>query len=268
MRRSLAILGLVFGLPVLASADERGTFVVLDREGTTSAVGLDFSLFFLKDVDEVDMGLRENLWGRFVSSMGLGAYGQIAFAQLTGSADTEAAVSNLELGGLYVLSVDRSADVTFRLGFGIPTAPDSGVAVFSNLFTFPVRIHDTTLILPRALWIRPGIGMRAGSRELFAQVDAGIDIPIKTGDNGPTEVIVHLNGGIGTRQGPVALTLEFATLGSKVIEGNDFELIHNLGISLRYVEGSVQPFVAYVLPFQFGEEIPGHGVTAGLQGVF
>ena len=268
MRRLLAILGMVCGLPVLAHADERGTFVVLDREGTSSALGLDFSMFFVKDVDGLDMGLRENLWGRFVSSMGLGGYAQIAFAQLTGSADTEAAVSNLELGGLYVLDVGGSADVTLRLGFGIPTAPDSGVAVFSNVYTFPVRIHDTALIFPRAIWLRPGMGIRIGSREVFAQFDTGVDIPIKTEDNGPTEVMVHLNGGIGTRQGPVALTLEFATLGSKIIENNDFQFFHNLGVSLRYVEGAVQPFIAYILPFQFDEEIPGHVVTVGVQGVF
>jgi hypothetical protein len=81
-------------------------------------------------------------------------------------------------------------------------------------------------------------------------------------------VIVHLNGGIGTRQGPVALTLEFATLGSKIVDENDFQFFHNLGVSLRYVEGSVQPFVAYVLPFKFGDKIPGHAITAGVQGVF
>jgi hypothetical protein len=255
-------------LPVLAHADERGTFVVLDREGTTSAVGLDIGMFFIKDVEGVDMGLRENLWGRYVSPMGLGGYAQIAFAQLTGSADTEAAVSDLELGGLYVLAVDGSADVTFRLGFGIPTAPDSGAAVFSNVYTFPIRIHDTALIFPHALWIRPGVGIRAGSRRLFAQLDAGVDIPIKTEDNGPTHVIGHLNGGIGTRQGPVALTLEFATVGSKIVDENDFQFFHNLGVSFRYVEGNVQPFIAYVLPFKFDEEIPGHVLTAGVQGVF
>jgi hypothetical protein len=163
MRRLLAILGMVCGLPVVANADERGTFVVLDREGASSAMGLDFSMFFVKDVSGVDLGLRENLWGRYVSPMGVGGYAQIAFAQLTGSADTEAAISDLELGGLYVLGVE-GADVTFRLGFGIPTAPDSGVAVFSNVYTFPVRIQDIALIFPHALWLRPGIGVRVGGR--------------------------------------------------------------------------------------------------------
>src|SRR5262245_37522057 len=156
MKRSLAVLGLVWGLPLLAGADERGTFVAIDRQGTASAVGLDASLFFIKDIDAVDMGLRQNLWGRYVSSMGVGGYGQISFTQLIGDISSEVGVSNLELGVLYALPLE-GVDVTFRLGFGIPTAPDSGGSAASNVLNFPVRMHDLALILPHALWLRPGL---------------------------------------------------------------------------------------------------------------
>jgi hypothetical protein len=127
-------------------------------------------------------------------------------------------------------------------------------------------VQDLALSAPGAVWIRPGVGIRLGSKRSFAQFDAGFDIPINDEGYG-YEALLHLNAGVGTTQGPVALTLEAATLVSPFGPG-DAHPIHNFGVSVRYVDGSIHPFLAYVLPVHFGDPVTAHVVTAGVQGQF
>src|SRR5882672_153238 len=88
-------------LPAFASADDRGVFVSLDRQGTDSAVGLNVvGHFFSQDAD-IDLALRENVFGRYVDASGFGVFGQMFLSHAFGNGDSTTGVSNLELGGLY-----------------------------------------------------------------------------------------------------------------------------------------------------------------------
>ena len=140
-------------LPTFAIADERGTFVTLDREGTANAVGLDISAL-LPNQDAPDAALRQNLWGRYVSPLGIGAYGQFAGSQTFGDVD-HGAISGLEVGGLYVMDLAGVGDLTLRFGLGLPTGPSQDLpAVATNVYTTLARPHDAALAVPRAVWLR------------------------------------------------------------------------------------------------------------------
>ena len=254
-------------LPQFAVADERGSFVTLDREGTNNAIGLDVSALLFTNDSDPDAGLRENLWGRYVSPIGLGGYAQFAVSQLFTSEKNQGAINNVELGALYQMNLGGDADLEFHLGVGLPTGPkDDFAAVIANAATIGARVQDLALSAAGAVWIRPGVGIRLGSKRLFAQLDSGLDIPINDEGYG-YESLIHLNAGVGTTQGPLALTLEAATLISAFGPG-DADAIHNFGASIRYVDGSIQPFLAYVLPIHFGDPVTAHVVTAGVQGQF
>jgi hypothetical protein len=238
------------------------------RLGTTNAVGLDASAVFAS-AGGPDIGLRQDLWGRYVSSSGFGAYGQLAVAQIFDPED-HAAISNVEIGGLYVTPVSGLGDLTLRFGVGLPTAPHDDLgALTANVVGALARFQDAAMVLPDAVWLRPAIGLRFGDRALFGQVSVGADIPIDTRDGGPSDVIFHVNAGVGTVQGPLALAVELATMTDSGAVGSPR---HDLGVSLRYVRSDLQPYIAYILPFQLADDtIPhvfGHVVTVGLQGTF
>ncbi|HKA91716.1 MAG TPA: hypothetical protein VKE22_28830 [Haliangiales bacterium] len=263
MKRLVMVLGIATFLPAFAAADERGTYVTMDRIGTDSDVGIDVAAL-LYNSGGPDFGLRENVHARYVDPSGFGVFGQFSIGHVFGNGQSETAATNPEIGGLYILKLE-GADVGFRFGLGFPTAPKTLNGAVTNVLTSIVRLEDVALIGPDALWLRPGVTVRAGSREVFAQLDLGIDIPLKTGDAGTKKVQLHGNVGVGTRQGPVALTAELATYG---VDNNGLEFLHNLGASLRYVDGNVHPFISYVLPFKFGDKIPAHAIVAGVDGTF
>jgi hypothetical protein len=183
MKRVIVVLVLCLGgfslVPALAAADERGAFVTLDRVGTASEVGLEVSALFYTSGGP-DFGLRENLHGRFVDPSGFGVFAQFSLAHAFAGGDTETAATNPEVGGLYVLKLD-GVDVAFRVGVGIPVAPKTLNGLVTNAVVAIARFEDLALIGPDSLWLRPGVSLRAGARAAFAQLDLGIDVPIKTG---------------------------------------------------------------------------------------
>jgi hypothetical protein len=253
-------------LPSLAAADERGAFVSLDRQGTDSAVGLAVSGHFFAEDEGPDAALRENLYGRFVDRSGFGGYGQVSLSHAFADGETYNAVSGVELGALYVLRAG-DADLILRLGFGLPTASDSFEGIATNAFAILDRVHDVALIVPNTVWIRPGVAARFGKPAFFAQLDAGVDIPIETEDGaGASDVIMHANAGVGTRQGPVTLTAELA---NHIVENDGLDAVHSLAASVRYTAATIQPYAAYTFTFTTeGDGDSAHAVTAGVQSSF
>ena len=253
-------------LPAIATADERGSYVTLDRAGTDSVVGLAVSAHFIDETGAPDVAIRENLYGRYVDSSGFGAYGQFSISHAFGNGDSESAIDDLELGGLYVAKLD-GFDLTARLGVGLPTAPSSFGGTLANVAASLDRVEDYPLIAAHTLWVRPGLAVRFGDRSFFAQLDGGVDVPIKTQDGGATDPVFRASAGIGTHQGPIALTGEAANFFG--FSGGTFHF-HSFAASARYAEGPLQPFVAYALTLAYVEtgHLTVHSVTAGLQGTF
>lgn len=260
-------------LPSLAAADERGAYVSLDRQGTDNVIGVAVSGHMFTSEEEnpfvPDFALRENVYGRYVHASGFGGYGQMSVSHAFGGEESTNGVGNLELGGLYVLRTG-AADVIFRVGLALPTASDSLECMFTNAFGTLDWLHDAALIAPNTLWIRPGVAARFGSAKLFAQLDAGIDVPIETSDGqGATSPLFHANAGVGTTQGKLTFTGELANYA--VDDDDDLHFLHSAAVSARFDAGRLQPYLAYTLTFGLDDESQGelaHAVTAGVQSSF
>ena len=253
-------------LPAIAArADERGTYVTLDRDATDNAVGLNVVGHFYS-VGAPDFGMRENLFGRYVNASGFGAFGQVSVSHAFNDGSSTNGVSDLELGGLYARHLD-GADLFLRLGIGVPTASSSSEGVFSNAVNMYDRLVDAALTAPRTVWLRPGTALRVGERKLFYAADFGFDIPIKVEDGAASDVLFHAAAGAGTTQGPVALTAEAALFAERA---NGWHTLTSATASARYVDGPLSPFVAYTATFSFDRDIHGviHSLTAGIQGRF
>lgn len=250
-------------LPALAAADERGSYVTLDRVGTDNVVGLAVSAHFMDGFLAPDLAFRENLYGRFVDSSGFGAYGQLSVSHAFGNGDSETGVGGAEIGGLYAARL-AGLDLVASLGVGLPMSSSSVAGFLSNYFGTLDRIEDYGLTAPHTVWLRPGVAIRFGGPSLFAQLGGGIDVPIGTGSDAASLPIFRGGAGIGTYQGPIALTGEVA---SSFYSDYHF---HSFAASARFAAGPVQPFAAYTLTLAYNGlgETTIHSVTAGVQGTF
>jgi hypothetical protein len=258
-------LWLVALFPSIAAADERGAFVSLDRQGTGSAVGVDVAAHFVTEDAGPDVAMRETVFARYVHESGLGGYGQLSLAHVFGGGDSDSAVGGAEVGALYALRAGGS-DVILRLGVGLPTASSSFAGVVANNLASVSRLHDVALITPDTTWLRPGVAVRLGGPRLFAQLDAGVDIPVASADDLEAEALFHVNAGVGTRRGPLALTAEVA---SYAFESDEFHALHSATASVRWARPDIQPFLAYTLTFSFEDDVDAaHSVIAGAQAAF
>jgi hypothetical protein len=251
-------------LPALVEAEEGGSFVSLDRADRDSFVSVAMAGHFFSGSPSSDMALRENLYARYVSEGGGGVYAQVGFAQASGLSEWNTAMSDLELGAVLAYRAD-GMDVVWRFGVGLPTATSSPNGTRANIVAFSDRIMDYPLIVPYTLWLRPGGALHFGSGSFFAQVDAGIDLPITTKQNDyGNGVMVHANGGVGVNEGAIALAAELAN--DLITGGGSVVLLQSVGGSLRWREGAVQPFIAYGVAFGGGDFPTTHSLTGGVQG--
>src|SRR5262249_36312983 len=131
MKRLVMVLGIATFLPAFAAADERGTYVTMDRIGTDSDVGIDVAAL-LYNSGGPDFGLRENVHARYVDPSGFGVFGQFSIGHVFGNGQSETAATNPEIGGLYILKLE-GADVGFRFGLGFPTAPKTLNGAVTNV---------------------------------------------------------------------------------------------------------------------------------------
>jgi len=260
MRTKIGLL--VALLPAVAAADQRGTFVSLDRADRDSfvSVGLAGSFGSGNGLGGDDFALRANLYARYAGAEGGGVYAQIAFSGAHGFSDWSGGASDLELGGLIISHVE-DVDVIWRFGLGLPTATSDETGALANLAAFSDRILDYPLIYPDIVWFRPGVAIRFGSESFFGQIDGGIDFPVASkGGDVDAAIMGHLDGGIGGNQGAIAITGELA---NDVFQG--FHMLHSLAVSFRWRSSAVQPFVAG--SFAFGESFPSRlSLTGGVQG--
>lgn len=259
MLRNIAFL--VALLPAVVDADERGGFISLDRADRDSlvSVGLAGSFASGRGLGGNDAAIRANVYARYAGAEGGGVYAQIAVSGAHGLESWSGGASDLELGGLIISHVD-DVDVIWRFGLGLPTATSDNLGSLANLAAFSDRILDYPLIVPDIVWFRPGVAIRFGNDSFFGQIDGGIDFPVaREGDDYGASAMGHVNGGLGTNQGSIAITLELA---------NDIfgsQTLHSTSVAVRWRAAAVQPFGG--VGFAFGDNFPTTlSLTFGVQG--
>lgn len=242
---------LVALLPAVVDADERGSFVSLDRADRDSfvSVGLAGSFGSGDGLGGDGFALRANVYARYAGAEGGGVYAQIAISGAQGFMSWSEGASDLELGGLFISHLD-DVDIIWRFGVGLPTATSDDTGTQANLAAFADRIVDFPLIYPDIVWLRPGVAIRFGNASFFAQIDGGIDFPIAKEDSDyDASAMGHLNGGLGINQGSIAFTVELAN----DIFGTS-QMLHSVAASLRWRSSAAQPFIGG--GFAFGDNFP------------
>jgi hypothetical protein len=127
-RAALFAFVLVVGA-VPAFGQERGVAegpfpVMATMDRVTDHNDINFSLgYVVFDDDLVDVGLRFDLGGQYLTPAGFGGYGQVPISYISGNDESDTAIGNFELGGLYVLRVAPGSKVVLRGGLSLPTGP-------------------------------------------------------------------------------------------------------------------------------------------------
>jgi hypothetical protein len=137
-----------------------------------------------------------NLHGQYVSSIGLGGYLSLPIALETDRSDSQGAVGNLELGGLYVYR-GGNVDAYARAGFAMEqTSTEDSMGRLVGLSNLGPRPADAVMAGADSSWLRGGAGVRLTSGALVVGGSGGIDVPIGSEDEDWGKLI-HLSASVG-----------------------------------------------------------------------
>lgn len=256
----------------VARAQRAPDMATLDRGDGITKLGFDVGFSALND-PPYDAALRFELWGQWVSKIGLGFYGAIPLSRSFGGegrppdpeANDATSLSDIELGGLYVIN-GETLSIVFRGGVALPTATNGIDERLTRYYAAAPRLTD--LALASDDWyIRLSVSPLVHVKRFFMRADIGIDIDVED-DN---YHYFRFNVGAGVDVGLVALALEltnsmaFGTMGF-FDEENFF---HSLAFTVRFMGQHLQPFVAIGIPFDdYRRDRVSFFVSAGLQVAF
>jgi hypothetical protein len=191
--------------------------VLSTAAGATIDGRIDYSRF----IDDSDFGppllLAFNLHGQYIAPIGLGGYLSLPIAYAADENDSETAVGNLELGGLYVHRGDAfDAYARGGVAFDQTNSGDEGILlVFAN---FAPRTADTITTGFPVSWLRGGAGLRLTNGALVGGASGGIDMALDSESN--LDGVLHLSGSIGVAQPSFGLAVG-ATLVHPLVEEGD-----------------------------------------------
>lgn len=237
-----------------AAVDDAPTFATLDRQAGGTAVGASLAYTRFDDDGFIGAGsaLRLDLYGHVVGPRGIGAYGIVPLSSVSGDTVDERGIGNVEGGVLYV-EAREVATFVLRGGLTLPTASGEDGLGANLMGTFP-RMTDFASIWPRTLWLRASASALLRRGMLVARIDAGVDTPVGTFDDGifDPDPLVRLNLGGGLDGGPAAVLLELVNIAG-VGDVDDVgvyeeDLSSTIALTGRLSAGRVQPMLSVGLP--------------------
>jgi hypothetical protein len=252
IRPGLAVAVLLAAAPrASAQSEAPPAGSLLDRVDGTSRAGIEagYSVFDDGELGMVDFtAVRFDLHGQWVAPAGWGAYGIIPLSygsidsDIGDFGDSEWQVGNVELGGIYRLSVAPELDLVAHLGVTLPLVGEGTFSAteidgFATALAIYARPNDLVHTAPEATYLR----LRA---------DVAIDVPVHSGTDDDLPTIGRLNGAAGVNTGQVAFMAELVNL--ILLEEPESEetdrLLTFLGVTARYVGGQVQPSLSLLVP--------------------
>jgi hypothetical protein len=221
-----------------------------DRTTDHTSVNASLGASFYGD-NGPDFGARVDLFGQYLAPAGFGGYGSVPISYLSGGDESETAIGNLEVGGLYALPAGPAAKVLLRGGVVLNTGPDSDDfnQVITNVANVNGRMTDLTSISTGATWLRVSASPLFRQGQLFLRADAGFDIAIDQPEGGDIDPLVRINAAGGIQMGKASIAGELASLGTTgdVDDGED-RFLHTIGVSAAFDAGSVRPYGGLVIP--------------------
>jgi hypothetical protein len=229
--------------------------LTMDRHTPVSTLDVDFAYVEYDVPSSVDltvMGL--GIGGQYVSPLGFGGYLSLPLSYISYDDsflidDSELALGNIELGGLYASYFSSRAAIVLHGGITLPTASDESVANLQPLASSP-RYGDFVQRVLDSTWLRLGVSPMGRSGKLFWRADIGIDLALEE-DRSPTySPIFRINVGGGIDLGSAHLLAEFVTV---VVDDDDVddEVASTLALGARFLSGNLRPGIGVILPFEF-----------------
>lgn len=247
MLRILIVLTL---LVTLAHAQRAPDMATLDRADGITKVGFDLGFSSLNP-PPYDAALRFELWGQYVTKIGLGFYGALPVASSFGGKgtprpperDSRTSLEDGELGLVYVISGPWSG-IVFRGGVGLPIATGGEDPAATRFLAAAPRLTD--LALATGDWYaRLSISPLFYGHHLFLRADVGLDVDLSGNDYH----FLRLNIGGGADLGLVALSLELVnsiTFGESMRA--DERVFDTLAFTARFITTHFQPFLSVGAP--------------------
>jgi hypothetical protein len=145
-------------------------FTTMDRGDAESRIGLDLGLTLLEDgAGNEATGFRFDFYGHFMAARRYGGYVVLPLSYVSfedDAADEEMALGNIEVGGVYVVPVNRVAFV-LRAGLTLPTASDGLAEFITNVLAVRPRGTDAVTVTPQSLWLRSAASVVGRSGQFF-----------------------------------------------------------------------------------------------------
>jgi hypothetical protein len=220
----------------------------MDRHTPLTTLSFDLGYEVYDEPANTDINVMSlNIAGQFVSRTGMGAYFALPLTYLDYDTplieDSEMALGNIELGGVYTKFFSRAA-LVFHAGIALPTAQDEDLAnaqvvgAFTRLSDLPHRLIDST-------WLRLGISPMGRSGSFLWRADAGIDLAL---DEDTTDIspIFHVNVGGGIDLGAVQLLGELVNVFTDDEAADDDA--STVSIGARFTSGNLRPGLALLFP--------------------
>ena len=261
MKRLAIALAIVAGARGLAAAHGPDAIfdpLTMDRHTPVSTLDLDFAYVAYDEPANTDVtAVGITIGGQYVTPKGIGGYLSVPLSYVglqvdlpapLGVDDSELALGNIELGGLYAKYLASHAAIVVHGGIALPTAGDEGVAANQILASSP-RYGDLVQRATNSTWLRLGLSPMGRSGKLFWRADVGLDLALDE-DNAATispVFRVSVGGGIDLRT--AHLLAELVTV--VVDDGSDDESASTFAIGARFVSGKLRPGVALIVPIGF-----------------
>jgi hypothetical protein len=224
------------------------TTATLDRQTDHTSFNTAIGMSFYGDGGP-DLGIRWDLYGQYVAPQGFGGYLTLPVSYVSGDDESETAIGNLELGGVYVAPAGAATDVVVRGGLVIDTSGDEDA--FINLFTLIPRMTDLPSVTTEMTWLRLSASPLHRAGKVFVRADLGLDIAIDEPDGSDVDPFFHINLAAGIDAGPVTVAGEIVTVGTTGdVDEDEDRFLHTLAVSVSGAAGGVRPYGALILPVE------------------
>jgi len=238
----------------LASPDTTFDPLSMDRQTFRSTVNVDFGYEFWDDpplVNDITVfGLT--IAGQYMAPSGVGGYAAIPLSYVSIDSplfdDSEFAVGNIELGGVYAKKVRHNTSLVFHAGVALPTADDDGAGGLQAYASVP-RYGDLVQRWPNSTWLRLGFSPMGREGKLFWRADVGLDFALDD-DNGGGDIspILRLNIGGGIDLGSVSLLGELVT---NIVDSDGDDTASTFTLGARFASGNLRPGIGLLFPIGF-----------------
>jgi hypothetical protein len=225
----------------------------MDRLTPISTFSAEFAYESWDDPAALDVNVWTlNVAGHYVSRRGAGGYFVLPMTyldlQLGVLEDSDLAIGNLEIGGLYTKFFAQTA-LMFHAGLALPTAQDDGASAY-QLFGAFTRLSDAALHVTNSMWLRLGMSPMGRSGNFLWRADIGADLALDEDNAVEVSPIFYLNIGGGFDLGKALLLVELVNVKTDPEDNSDDDASH-LTVGVRFTSGDLRPGIGMLLPIGF-----------------